>query len=189
MAPKVASFSIRQWLWELGTGASWQGGNIWDTFSGRGMCRSIFALPKVGELRIAVHRSGPDRIRAIYDHIIVTQNGWKKCTIEEFAWNLAAACVESPNIAHHCCPQWHWLGGDPRYFDIILPFSELHRLPSIAAIHLGRETPKLPHCHRTPCKSEVSEEALALFAAWSAYDTTIGWDGNTMILPKRFVVG
>ena len=177
VSPKVGCHAIRVWLWELATGERIEGWNVFRKFEASGLCKSIASQRCPNELRIAVHRDGPDRLRAVYDHRVLRMHEWHDCTLDEFAWNLADASIQSFWIKHHLRPQWHWLGGDPREFDIIIPFSRLSILPEIVSAHLKRDVPGLPHTHKTSSPTPISEEAAELLGYWSAYDTAIGWDG------------
>jgi hypothetical protein len=172
---KVACCSMRFWLYEIGYGHTFSSGAIFRAFAPH-----VYAhehLPSTVEITIALHRDGPSRLRAVYDHRIRHAKQCPDYGIDHFARNLPEYVARYRAIAHHAAPQSRWLGSNLQLFTHIVPLSQAKLLPQIVATVLGQPPPPLPRHHATERKTPISPAARAGFEAWTAHDTLLGWDG------------
>ncbi len=132
------------------------------------------------EATVAIHRDGGSRLRAIYDHRIRREKEAPDQGLDHFARYLPEYCSMYPQIGHHCRAQSQWLGSDFSAFTDIIALNRLELLPKLTRDIVGWEPPALPHIHRTADRSPVSEESAFWFERWSAHDTAIGWNGETI---------
>lgn len=177
---KVACASIRMWVWGM-SGLPRTRECIFQEFEPYTL-RGNAEFPDSVEAVIAVHRDGVSRMRAVYDHRIKIEREAADMGIVHFARHVPDYCALSESIAHHCEPQCNWLGSDPARYTDIIPLDRLELIREIIGEIVGKEPPPLPHVHKTETKTEMSDEVRGWFEKWTAYDTALGWDGNTMRL-------
>jgi hypothetical protein len=178
-SPKVACVTLRMWLWELAHGSAFRGGCIFRAFNPYTI-RMGQQLPDTVELTAAIHRDGVSRLRAVYDHRIRQEKEAPDQGLDHFARHLPEYCKMYPQIGHHCRAQSDTLGSDHLAFSDIIPLQHLDLLKKITSEVTGRPCPPLPHIHRTHDKSPLTDEASSWFKAWTAHDTALGWDGETL---------
>lgn len=174
---KVACVSLRMWLYEVVHGLPWTGECIFTEF--QPLTVDYEGLPESVEVVIAVHRDGVSRLRAVYDHRIRKEREAPELGISHFAANLPEYCARFRAITHHTAPQHQWLGTDPELYTHIVPLKELELVRGIVESVIDKETPPLPRVHVTGDPSPVNPKTQALFEAWTAYDSILGWDGQT----------
>ncbi len=139
-------------------------------------------LPDSVEVAIAVHRDGVSRLRSVYDHRIRREKEAPEHGLDHFARHLPEYCKLYPKIAHHCCAQSSYLGSNQSEFTDIVPLSRLEMVRNIVTKVTGELSPPLPRIHETGNKSAISDETAWWFSQWTAHDTALGWNGETLKL-------
>jgi hypothetical protein len=179
VSPKVACVSLRMWLWHLGHGREWDGSCIFQEFHQHTLGHNQLVPSSVVAI-IAVHRDGISRLRACYDHRVVREREAPDQGLVHFARHLPEYCALFPAIAHHVVAQSHYLGSVQEAYTDIIPLSRLSILKEIVEEAIGVPVPELPVHHRTEKPSAVDEEVRHWFGQWTAHDTAIGWNGETL---------
>lgn len=182
---KVACTTLRFWLWEFSTGQTFPGKCIFEAFRPHTLPMGS-PLPGSVEATIAIHRDGVSRLRSVYDHRIRREKEAPDHGLDHFARHLPEYCRIHKSIDHHCRPQSRELGSDSSAFTDIIPLHQLELVREIIGEVTGKITPPLPRMHETRQKTVISGEATGWFTQWTAHDTALGWDGNTL---RRFSSG
>lgn len=187
VSPKVACVSLRMWLWHIGHGHAWDGPCIFHEFHQHTLGHNEPVPPTVRSI-IAVHRDGVSRLRAVYDHRIVREREAPDRGLEHFARHLPEYCALFPSIAHHVTAQSFTLGSVKDAYTDIVPLSRLSLVKEIVADAIGEPVPELPVVHRTVKPSTMCDEVHHWFTHWTAHDTALGWNGETLRIAGKDII-